>query len=91
MSKINQRNTLKNSYHLNMEYLEVITKKREKNCDKIKKCQDENKLLDSKIKSIEKVLGEMKDTAQQLNLFDPNDYKIFKTNESNGDAQEAIN
>lgn len=59
-----------------------------KNDEKIRKAQAENILIKEKVKLIKKAMDGLKAVSEQLNLFDPIDYKpIEKQDEESSELQ----
>lgn len=85
MAKLDQRKTLINSFHLNMEYYDDLKSRKKKNEDKIKKAQEENALISDKLRALENTMSGVKEVARQLDLFDQADYNPVRDHEKSAE------
>ena len=76
MSKIDNRNTLINTHGLNREYYRELKKVYLKNQQKVESINEHNKIIKEKLDNIEKVVGDVKDFAVQMDLFSKEDYTL---------------
>lgn len=78
--KIKQRNTLKNSHGINVEYYRELKKVYVANDGKIKSLKEQNETIKTRMDNIEKTIKEVQGFAIQLDLFNKEDYTL-KPNE----------